>query len=45
MVRDYEECGVLTFHHDHGQMRHVFRQIILPHIVNCSTHVYYENLD
>jgi len=26
-------------------MRHVFRQIILPHIVDRSTRVYFENLD
>ena len=45
MVRNYEERGVSTFHHDRGQMRHVFRQIILPHIVDRSTRVYYENLD
>ena len=45
MVRDYEERGVSTFHHDRGQMQHVFRQIILPHIVDRSTCVYYKNLD
>ena len=45
MLSDYEERGVSTFHHDRGQMQHVFRQIILPHIVDCSTRVYYENLD
>ena len=45
MVRDYEERGVSTFHHDREQMRHVFRQTILPHIVDRSTRVYYENLD
>jgi hypothetical protein len=44
MVRDYEGRGVSTFHHDRGQMQHVFRQIILPHIVDRSTRVYYENL-
>jgi hypothetical protein len=26
-------------------MRHAFCQIILPHIVDRSTRVYYENLD
>ena len=45
MVRDYEGRGVSTFHHDRGQMKHVFRQTILPHIVDRSTRVYYENLD
>ena len=45
MVRDYEERGVSTFHHDRGQMAHVFTQIILPHIVDRPTRVYYENLD
>ena len=45
MVRDYEEHGVSTFHHDRGQMAHVFHQIILPHIVDRPTHVYFKNLD
>ena len=45
MVRDYEERGVSTFHHDRWQMAHVFKQIILPHIVDCPTRVYFENLD
>ena len=45
MVRDYEEHGVSTFHHDRWQMAHVFNQIILPHIVDRSTRVYLENLD
>ena len=45
MVRDYEERGVSTFHHDRGQMAHVFQQIILPHIVDRPTRVYFENLD
>ena len=45
MVRDYEERGVSTFHHDRGQIAHVFAQIILPHIVDHPTRVYYENLD
>ena len=34
-----------TFHHDHGQVQHVFHQIILPHIIDRLTHVYYKNLD
>ena len=37
MVRDYEERGVSTFHHNRGQMVHVFQQIILPHIVDRPT--------
>ena len=45
MVRDYEERGVSTFRHDRGQMAHVFHQIILPHIVDRPTRVYFENLD
>ena len=45
MVRDYQERGISTFHHDRGQMAHVFQQIILPHIVNHPTRVYFENLD
>ena len=45
MVRNYEERGVSTFHHDCGQMVHVFTQIILPHIIDRPTRVYYENLD
>ena len=45
MVRDYEERGVSTFHHDRWQMAHVFKQIILPHIVDRPTRVYFENLD
>ena len=45
MVCDYKERGVSTFHHDRGQMAHVFTQIILPHIVDRPTRVYYENLD
>ena len=45
MERDYEESGVSTFHHDHYQMAHVFESIIVPHITNRATRVYYENLD
>ena len=45
MVHDYEERGVSTFHHDRWQMAHVFKQIILPHIVDRPTRVYFENLD
>ena len=45
MVRDYEERGVSTFHLDRWQMAHVFKQIILPHIVDRPTRVYFENLD
>ena len=45
MVRDYKERGVSTFHHDRWQMAHVFKQIILPHIVDRPTRVYFENLD
>ena len=45
MVRDYEERGVSTFHHDCQQMFHVLWQIILPHIVDRPTRVYFENLD
>ena len=45
MVRDYEERGVSSFHHDRWQMAHVFKQIILPHIVDRPTRIYFENLD
>ena len=45
MVRDCKERGVLTFHHDCGQMAYVFHQIILPRIVDCPTRVYFENLN
>ena len=45
MVRDYEERGISTFHHDRWQMAHAFKQIILPHIVDRPTRVYFENLD
>ena len=45
MVRDYEERGVSTFHHDRWQMAHVFNQTILPHIVDRPTCVYFENLN
>ena len=45
MARDYEERGISTFHHDRWQMAHVFKQIMLPHIVDCPTRVYFENLD
>ena len=45
MLRNYEERGVSTFHHDRWQVAHVFKQIILPHIVDCPSHVYFENLD
>ena len=45
MVRNYEERGVSTFHHDCWQMAHVFNQIILPRIVDRPTRVYFENLD
>ena len=45
MVRDYEERGVSTFHHDRWQMAHVFKQLILPHIVDRPTRVHFENLD
>ena len=45
MVRDYEERGVSTFHHDRWQMAHVFEQIIAPNIVDRSTHRYFEKLD
>ena len=45
MVRDYKERGVSTFHHDRGQMRHVFHQIVLPDIVDRPARVHFENLD
>ena len=45
MVRDYEERGVSTFHHNRWQMAHVVKQIILRHIVDRQTCVYFENLD
>ena len=45
MVCDYKERGVSTFHHDRGQMAHVFQQIILPHIDDRPSCVYFENLD
>ena len=45
MVCDYGERGVSTFHHDRWQMAHVFQQLILPHIVDRPTRVYYEKLD
>ena len=45
MVRDHEERGVSTFHHDRCQMAHVFEMLVLPHISDRSTRVYYENLD
>ena len=45
MVRDHEGRGVSTFHHDRYQMAHVFEMLVLPHISDRSTRVYYENLD
>ena len=45
MVRDHEERGVSTFHHDRCQMAHVFEMLVLPHISDRSTRVYYKNLD
>ena len=45
MVRDYDERGVSTFHHDRGQMAHVFEQLIAPNIVDRSTRRYFEKLD
>ena len=45
MVRDHKERGVSTFHHDRYQMAHVFEMLVLPHISDRSTRVYYENLD
>ena len=45
LLRNYEERGVSTFHHDRWQMAYVFTQLILPHIVDCPTRVYFENLD
>ena len=45
MVRDHEERGVSTFHHNRCQMAHVFESIILPHITDRATRVYFENLD
>ena len=45
MICDYEERGVSTFHHDRWQKAHVFKQIILPHIVDRPTCVYFKNLD
>ena len=45
MVRDYGEHGVSTFHHNCWQMAHVFDQLILPHIIDRPTHVYFEHLN
>ena len=45
MVRNHEERGVSTLHHDRWQMAHVFNQIILSHIVDRPTCVYFENLN
>ena len=45
MVRDYKERGVSTFHHNRWQMAHAFNHIILPHIVDRPTRVYFENLN
>ena len=45
MVRDYEERGVSTFHHDRYQMAHAFESIILLHVTDRSIRVYYENPD
>ena len=45
MVRDYKERGVSTFHHDRWRMAHVFKQLVVPHIVDRPTRVYFENLD
>ena len=43
MVRDHEGRGVSTFHHNH--MAHVFESMILPHITDRSTPVYFESFD
>ena len=45
MVRDHEERGVSTFYHDRYQMAHVFEMLVLPHISDRFTRLYYENLD
>ena len=44
MVRDHEERGVSTFHHNRYHMAHVFESIVPLHINNRATRVYYENL-
>ena len=44
-VREYRECCVSTFDHDRWQMAHVFNLIILPHIVDHLTRVYFEKLE
>ena len=45
MVRDHEERGVSTFHHNRYQMAHVFEMLVLLHTTDRSTRLYYENLD
>ena len=45
MLRDREERGVSTFHHDRYHMGHVFESIIMLHITDWSLCVYCENLD
>ena len=43
MVHDHEERGVSTSHYDRYQMAHVFESIILPHITDHATCVYYSS--
>ena len=45
IVCDHEERGDLLFHHDRYQMAQLFESLILPHITNRATRVYYEILD
>ena len=45
MLRDHEERGVSTFHHDPWQMAHVFEQMILPHITDRACRDHFSNLD
>ena len=45
MVRDYKERGVSTFHHNRYHMAHVFESIVLPHITDCATRAYFDDLD
>ena len=45
MLRDHEERGVSTFHHDPWQMAHVFEHMIQPHIVDRACRDHFSNLD
>ena len=45
MLRDHEEKGVSTFHHDPWQMAYVFNNMILPHIADRACRDHFSNLD